>query len=75
MRVGGQFGCKEIHTRRLHELPNGDLEVAKYFARQAAWVRNIRAVKDVVLVDVGGMVQTEKLPVTGECSHYICRRP
>ncbi|MGD1804650.1 CRISPR-associated ring nuclease Crn3/Csx3 [Dapis sp. BLCC M126] len=62
---------KEANTRRIHLLENREKIMRNYFGFHAKAIKNIRDVMDIVLVDVGGMVQDEKKPILEECSHYI----
>ena len=56
---------------KLHWHPEAITLVPKYFKDQAEAVQNLRKVRDLVLVDVGGVPQPEKYPVVQACSHYI----
>ncbi|MDY7006105.1 MAG: CRISPR-associated protein Csx3 [Cyanobacteriota bacterium] len=60
---------KEANTRRVHKL--GKKMMNNYFDYHAKAIKNIRDVMDIVLVDVGGMVQDEKKPILEQCTHYI----
>ena len=60
---------KEDNTRRVHKL--GKEMMKSYFGYHAQAIKNIRDVMDIVLVDVGGMVQDEKEPILEQCSHYV----
>ncbi|NEP77566.1 MAG: CRISPR-associated protein Csx3 [Okeania sp. SIO3B3] len=62
---------KEVNTRRIHLLENGEKLMKSYFAFHGGAIENIRNVMDIVLVDVGGKVQPEKFPILEQCSHYI----
>jgi len=57
------------NENRLHEKAKELLP--KYFIDQAQAVRNLRELVDLVLVDVGGRVQSEKAPLVPSCTHYI----
>lgn len=57
------------NENRLHEKAKELLP--KYFIDQAQAVRNLRELVDLVLVDVGGLVQPEKAPLVPSCTHYI----
>lgn len=61
----------EANTYRLHQSPQADDLLPKYFAYQAEAIANMQKVVDLVIVDVGGRVQPEKLPVVKSCSHYL----
>ena len=56
---------------RLHEHPSKAELLQEYFVYHAKAVANLRDVVDLVLVDVGGMVQSEKIPLVEKCTHYI----
>lgn len=56
---------------KLHWHPEAAKLVPKYFQEQAGFVENLRKVRDLVLVDVGGVPQSEKRPVVDACSHYL----
>ncbi|XHX77910.1 MAG: CRISPR-associated ring nuclease Crn3/Csx3 [Stenomitos frigidus ULC029] len=56
---------------KLHWHPEAATLVPQYFKDQAETVQNLRKVRDLVLVDVGGVPQPEKHPVVQACSHYI----
>ena len=57
------------NENRLHE--KAKVLLPKYFIDQAQAVRNLRELVDLVLVDVGGLVQSEKAPLVPSCTHYI----
>ena len=67
------LACKLVkeYENRLHEHPEAAQLLSKYFDNRAEAVKNIRAVADLVLVDVGGVPQPEKAPVVSQCTHYI----
>ena len=56
---------------RLHEHPSKAELLQEYFVYHSKAVANLRDVVDLVLVDVGGMVQSEKIPLVEKCTHYI----
>jgi CRISPR-associated protein Csx3 len=56
---------------KLHWHPEAAQLVPKYFRDQAEAVQNLRKVRDLVLVDVGGVPQVEKQPIVQACSHYL----
>lgn len=56
---------------KLHWHPEAAKLVPKYFQEQARSVQNLRKVRDLVFVDVGGVPQLEKRPVVDACSHYL----
>ena len=43
----------------------------RFFAHQAQGVLHLRQQKPLVIVDVGGKVQPEKMPILEACSHYL----
>ena len=43
----------------------------RFFPFQAQAILNLRRQKSLVIVDVGGMVQPEKVPILEACSHYL----
>lgn len=59
------------HERRIHEHPQASELLQPYFSYQARAVANLRRLSDLVLVDVGGKIQPEKLPLVQQCTHYI----
>lgn len=61
----------EENKFKLHLLPNAQQLINDYFKYHARAVGNIRKRVDVVLVDIGGVPQPEKLPVLEQCSHSI----
>lgn len=56
---------------KLHWHPEALRLVPQYFQEQAKAVQNLCKVRDLVLVDVGGVPQPEKHPVVNACSHYL----
>jgi len=56
---------------KLHWHPEAAKLVPQYFQEQARAVQNLRKVRDLVFVDVGGVPQPEKHPVVQACSHYL----
>lgn len=65
------------HERRIHEHPQASELLQPYFSYQTRAVANLRRLADLVLVDVGGKIQPEKLPLLQQCTHYtiISRDP
>lgn len=59
------------HERRVHEHPQSAELLPAYFDYHASAIANLREVVDLVLVDVGGKTQSEKLPLVAQCTHYI----
>ncbi|NEQ36897.1 MAG: CRISPR-associated protein Csx3 [Okeania sp. SIO3I5] len=60
---------KDDNTVPVHKL--GKEMMNSYFGYHAKAIKNIRDVMDIVLVDIGGMVQEEKKPILEQCSHYV----
>ncbi len=56
---------------KLHQHPNADELIGKYFDYHAQATANIRQVVNLALVDVGGVPDPVKTPVVEQCSHYI----
>lgn len=56
---------------KLHWHPEAEKLIPKYFEDQARSIQNLRKVRDLVLVDVGGVPQASKHPVVQACSHYM----
>jgi len=44
---------------------------ARFFPHQADDIARLRQTQDIVLVDLGGMIQPEKQPLLDVCTHYI----
>jgi len=65
------------HERRIHELDDAQTRMAAFFAYHTQAVANLRRVVDLVIVDVGGKPQPEKVPLVGQCTHaaIISRAP
>jgi CRISPR-associated protein Csx3 len=59
------------HERRIHEHSEVAELMPAYFNYQAQAVDNLREIVDLVLVDVGGKTQLEKIPLVEQCTHYI----
>lgn len=59
------------HERRIHEHPQASELLQPYFSYHTRAVRNLRRLADLVLVDVGGKIQPEKLPLLQQCTHYM----
>jgi CRISPR-associated protein Csx3 len=59
------------YERRIHELPDAAQLIQPYFNYHARAVTNLRDLVDVVLVDVGGKTQAEKLPLVQQCTDYL----
>jgi CRISPR-associated protein Csx3 len=56
---------------RFYERPESDRLLTAYFDYHAQAVINIRNQVDVVIVDLGGRVQPQKLPVVQQCTHSV----
>lgn len=56
---------------RIHENPETAKLIPDYYRHHAKVVQNLRLLSDCVLVDVGGMPQSEKQPLIEQCTHYI----
>jgi len=65
------LACKLVKEYENRLDPQAAELLQRYFDNRAEAVKNIRAVADLVLVDVGGRVQAEKAPVVSQCTHYI----
>lgn len=59
------------HERRIHEQLDAEARMATFFDYHAKAVLNLRRVVDLVIVDVGGKPQREKVPVVEQCTHAI----
>ncbi|NJL41358.1 MAG: hypothetical protein HC899_35105 [Leptolyngbyaceae cyanobacterium SM1_4_3] len=59
------------HERRIHERPSAQELLAAFFAYHEAAVMNLRRVVDLVIVDVGGKAQPEKMGVRDRCTDGI----
>jgi len=59
------------HERRIHERPSAKELMAAFFAYHEAAVTSLRRVVDLVIVDVGGKVQREKMGVSDRCTHAL----
>jgi CRISPR-associated protein Csx3 len=64
-------GLVQGFDAKLHWHPEATKLVPRYFQEQARFVENLRKVRDLVLVDVGGVPQPEKKPVIDACSHSL----
>lgn len=56
---------------RFYDRPDADRLLIAYFDYHAKAVTNIRNQMDVVIVDLGGKVQPQKLPVVQQCTHSV----
>ncbi|WP_026073201.1 CRISPR-associated protein Csx3 [Nodosilinea nodulosa] len=65
------------HERRIHQLDDAQTRMAAFFAYHTQAVANLRRVVDLVIVDVGGKPQPEKVPLVGQCTDaaIISRAP
>ncbi len=59
------------HERRIHEHENAAELIPEYFRYHTRATANLRQLVNLVLVDVGGKVQPEKIPLVKQCTHYI----
>lgn len=59
------------HERRIHEHKDAAELIPEYFRYHTRATANLRQLVNLVLVDVGGKVQSEKLPLVKQCTHYI----
>ncbi|HIK55450.1 MAG TPA: CRISPR-associated protein Csx3 [Synechococcales cyanobacterium M55_K2018_004] len=57
--------------REAYKLANKGGLTDRFFPHHAQAILNLRRQKQLVIVDVGGKVQTEKVPLLEACSHYI----
>jgi CRISPR-associated protein Csx3 len=55
----------------IHKDPETAKLIPDYFHCHAQFVRNLRSLFDILVVDVGGKPASEKEPLIRECSHYI----
>ena len=56
---------------RIHESDLNHHLIPDYFEKNRRDVKNLRELVDLVLVDVGGKPQPEKMPLVEQCTHYI----
>lgn len=67
----------ELSTQTTHEeiegfkLRNKGALTERFFPYHAQAILQLRRQKSLVIVDVGGMVQPEKLPILEACTHYL----
>lgn len=59
------------HERRIHELPSAQERIPAFFDYHEAAVMNLRRVVDLVIVDVGGRVESAKAGVRDRCTHAV----
>jgi CRISPR-associated protein Csx3 len=59
------------YENRIHEGSNAKKDMMQFFNKQTAIVTKMCQLLDVVLVDIGGLVQSEKDPLFAACSYYI----
>ncbi len=57
--------------REAHKLANKGGLTDRFFPHHAQAILSLRRQKQLVIVDVGGKVQTEKVPLLEACTHYI----
>jgi CRISPR-associated protein Csx3 len=60
----------EVQAEAMKVANKGAL-TAEFFPYHAQSILELRRHKSLVLVDIGGMVQPEKLPILEACSHYL----
>ncbi|MDF5729195.1 MAG: CRISPR-associated ring nuclease Crn3/Csx3 [Rhizonema sp. PD38] len=60
----------EADTEALKACNHGTL-TERFFPYHAQAILQLRQQKSLVIVDVGGMVQPEKLPILEACTHYL----
>ncbi|MFB2974736.1 CRISPR-associated ring nuclease Crn3/Csx3 [Microseira sp. BLCC-F43] len=56
---------------RIHENDLTRHLIPDYFEKNSRDVKNLRELVDLVIVDVGGKPQLEKIPLVEQCTHYI----
>jgi CRISPR-associated protein Csx3 len=56
---------------RIHENDLTRHLIPDFFQKNSRDVKNLRELVDLVLVDVGGKPQPEKMPLIEQCTHYI----
>lgn len=61
----------KVSKYKLHQHPDREKLIPAYFNYHAQAIQNLRQVRDLVLVDVGGVPQPEKVPVVEQCTHSI----
>jgi CRISPR-associated protein Csx3 len=59
------------NERRIHERPDAAQHLQPYFDYHSQATANLRSLVNLVLVDVGGKTQPEKIPLLQQCTHYI----
>lgn len=70
----GNYVLESVFTEEQQEafkLANKGGLTQQFFPYHAQAILQLRRQKALVIVDVGGMVQPEKLPILEACSHYI----
>jgi CRISPR-associated protein Csx3 len=59
------------HERRIHEHPQAADLLTPYFNYHAQAIAHLQKLADWVLVDVGGKIQPEKIPLLHHCTHFL----
>jgi CRISPR-associated protein Csx3 len=59
------------NERRIHERSDASQLLQPYFDYHSQATANLRTLVDLVLVDVGGKTQPEKIPLMQQCTHYL----
>ncbi|MEA5620755.1 CRISPR-associated ring nuclease Crn3/Csx3 [Cronbergia sp. UHCC 0137] len=68
LEMGEKATEEEIESFKMRD--RGAL-TERFFPYQAQAILNLRRQKSLVIVDVGGMIQPEKLPILEVCTHYL----
>ena len=68
LELGERVTKEEIETFKQH---NKGVLTERFFPYHAQAILQLRRQKSLVIVDVGGMVQPEKLPILEACTHYL----
>lgn len=68
LELGAQAAEVEIEAFKLR---NKGALTERFFPYHAQAILQLRRQKSLVIVDVGGMVQPEKLPILEACTHYL----
>jgi len=68
LELGSEFSDAE---REAFKVANRGKLTKRFFPYHAQAILKLRRQKSLVIVDVGGMVQPEKLPLLEACTHYL----
>jgi CRISPR-associated protein Csx3 len=68
LELGEGVTSEEIEAFKQH---NKGALTERFFPYHAQAILQLRRQKSLVIVDVGGMVQPEKLPILEACTHYL----